>query len=261
MGAEAQVYLCLTFWIVPAGTDLYTYCMQSESSPKSNAYDALVAGILTLKLPPSADLDEAKLCAEHGLSRTPMREVLRQLAGEGYVTLRQNRGAQVSEMSHASIRAFFIAAPMIYAAILQLAAENRTPAQVIALSEAQDLFIRSLRNGLTADRALANDRFHRITGEMADNPFLLPSFNRLLLDHARISMTFYAPRTDADRDTINTARVHHEQIIEAIDARDATRAGELAQAHWALSRDRIAQFVMPGGLDLPLGPPPQEMRL
>ncbi|GGX68307.1 GntR family transcriptional regulator [Tateyamaria omphalii] len=235
--------------------------MQSESSPKSDAYDALVAGILTLDLAPGADLDEARLCAEHGLSRTPMREVLRQLAGEGYVTLRQNRGAQVSEMSHASLRAFFIAAPMIYAAILQLAAENRTPAQVVELAEAQDVFIRALRNGSTADRALANDRFHHITGEMADNPFLLPSFNRLLLDHARISMTFYAPRTDADKDTIKTARDHHEQIIEAIDARDATRAGELAQAHWALSRDRIAQFVMPGGLDLPLGPPPQEARL
>jgi len=123
---------------------------------KSAAYDSLTSSILTLGIAPGADLDEARLCAEFGLSRTPMREVLRQLAGEGYVTLRQNRGAQVSEMSHTSLRAFFTAAPMVYSAILQLAACHRTTAQLAELQQAQDAFCAALAGGTAAARALAN---------------------------------------------------------------------------------------------------------
>ncbi|WP_415919859.1 GntR family transcriptional regulator [Tateyamaria sp. SN6-1] len=227
---------------------------------KSDATESLRTAILTLELPPGADLDEAGLCAQYDLSRTPMREVLRHLAGEGYVTLRQNRGAQVSEMSHQNLRAFFIAAPMIYGAILQLAAAHRSEAQLTALQEAQDRFRTALRDGTTAERALANTRFHRITGDMADNPFLAPSFNRLLLDHARISMTFYQPRDAGAQHNVDLACKQHDQIIAAITARDAVRARQLADAHWQLSRDQISQFVMPGGLDLPLGNPPQEVR-
>lgn len=234
--------------------------MQSESSPKHSAYSALVSAILTLRLTPGADLDEVRLGAEYGLSRTPLREVLRQLAGEGYVTLRQNRGAQVSEMSHTSLRAFFIAAPMIYSAVLQLAATHRTDDQINALRAAQDAFCAALGQDSAAERALANIQFHRVTGDMADNLYLSPSFNRLLLDHARISMTFYAPEDAGQAENIALARDQHEAIIDAIVARNATEAGELAIAHWHLSRNEIEKFVMPGALDVPLGATPREQR-
>lgn len=232
---------------------LYTKCMQSDSPPKTRTYDALVSAILTLDLKPGADLDEARLCAQFGLSRTPMREVLRQLAGEGYVMLRQNRGAQVSEMSQSSLRAFFIAAPMIYSAILQLAAAHRTDAQIAALEAAQVAFCATLEGGTAAARALANVQFHRVTGEMADNLYLSPSFNRLLLDHARISMTFYAPDDAEQSENIALARSQHDAIIAAIADRDASAAGQLAIAHWQLSRDEIEKYVMPSALDAPLG--------
>ncbi|WP_299624483.1 GntR family transcriptional regulator [uncultured Tateyamaria sp.] len=224
-----------------------------SATAKTIAYDTLASGILTLDLVPGADLDEARLCAEYGLSRTPMREVLRQLAGEGYVTLRQNRGAQVSEMSHTSLRAFFMAAPMVYSAILQLAATHRTASQLTALQTAQDVFCNALNGGTAADRALANIQFHRVTGDMADNPYLSPSFNRLLLDHARISMTFYRPGDPAQAENVDLARAQHDAIIAAITDRDAARAGAIAEDHWQLSRHQIEQFVMPGALDVPLG--------
>lgn len=224
-----------------------------QSTLKSYAYEALTSAILTLGIAPGADLDEARLCAEFGLSRTPMREVLRQMAGEGFVTLRQNRGAQVSEMSHTSLRSFFIAAPMVYSAILQLAAAHRTAVQLDHLRRAQSTFCQALAGGSAADRALANIQFHRITGEMADNIYLSPSFNRLLLDHARISMTFYRPGDTAQAENVDMARAQHDAIIDAIAARDPARAGALADEHWQLSRYQIEQFVMPGALDVPLG--------
>ncbi|MES0828432.1 GntR family transcriptional regulator, partial [Ruegeria sp. SCP11] len=59
---------------------------------KTELFGYLKTAIMTLALRPGADLDESKLSEEFDLSRTPLREVLRQLAGQGYVDLRENRG-------------------------------------------------------------------------------------------------------------------------------------------------------------------------
>ena len=220
---------------------------------KAELYGHLKAAIMTLALRPGADLDESKLSEEFELSRTPLREVLRQLAGEGYVDLRENRGARVSEMSHMTLRDFFLAAPMTYGAVLQLAAKHATPAQIDELKAAQETFKSALRSGSGAERAMANNRFHEVTGEMADNIYLAPSFNRLLIDHARISMTFYRPQSTEMAENVSEASAQHDAIIAAIEAGDEAAAGKLAIDHWNLSRDQIELFVMPSGLDVPLG--------
>lgn len=225
--------------------------------PKAALYDHLKTSILTMELRPGDDLDESGLSDAFGLSRTPLREVFRELAGEGYVELRAGRGARVSEMSHTTLRDFFLAAPMIYSAIMRLAALNATADQIDHLRAAQEDFRAALRDGSPADRALANNRFHEITGEMAANVYLLPSFRRLLIDHARIGMTFYQPRTNAMADNLSTASDQHDQIIAAIEARDPDAAARLADDHWKLSRDQIELFVMPGGLTAPLGTLPK----
>ena len=209
--------------------------------------------ILTTALRPGDDLDEAALCAEFDLSRTPVREVFRELAGLGYIDLRDNRGPRVADLSHTTLRDFFLAAPMIYGAILRLAAHNATEVQIAALRAAQERFRAALRTGATADRTLANNRFHEITGEMAGNIYLLPSFHRLLIDHARISMTFYRPENTTMADNVAEASRQHDAIIAAIAARDEAQAAQLAEDHWNLSRHEIERFVMPTALDVPMG--------
>ncbi|WP_270725078.1 GntR family transcriptional regulator [Shimia sp. Alg240-R146] len=220
---------------------------------KEALYESVKAAVLTLELPPGSDLDETALSEEFSLSRTPLREVFRNLAGEGYLDLRENRGARVSEMSHKTLRDFFLAAPMIYGAVMRLAAVNRTAAQIEALQSAQDDFRAALRSGSGTDRALANNRFHEVTGEMADNIYLLPSFQRLLIDHARISMTFYRPQDDDMARNVTEAAAQHDDVIAAIQARDEAACSQLAIDHWNLSRGQIELFVMPAGLDMPLG--------
>ena len=91
---------------------------------KQSIYNDLKKRILTMNLEPGAALDEASLCKHYEISRTPLREVLRALAGEGCVEIVNNRGASVSSMSHKVLRDFFVTAPMIYSAIGRLAAQN-----------------------------------------------------------------------------------------------------------------------------------------
>lgn len=220
---------------------------------KADLHAHLKRAILTMEMRPGDDIDEAALTQAFGLSRTPFREVLREMAGAGYLDIRAGRGARVAEMSHTTLRDFFLAAPMIYGAILRLAAGNATPDQIARLEQAQGDFRKTLRSGTAAQRALANNRFHEITGEMAGNSYLLAAFHRLLIDHARIGMTFYRPQNNDMAENLTTAADQHDAIIAAIEARRPDEAARLAEAHWQLSRDQIESFVMPAPLDASLG--------
>lgn len=224
---------------------------------KAACIEDLRRRILTQDLEPGAYLDEVEIGETYGISRPPVREALRQLMGEGYVLLHENRGAQVAPMSHKSLRNFFIAAPMIYAAVAQLAAQHANAQQIERLKQIQRNFRIAIRSGDAAGRALLNERFHAAMGEMADNEYLLPSLRRLLIDHTRIGMTFYNPgQTNLARQQA-TAADQHDQFIELISAGDATAAAALAVDHWELSRAQIESFVTPESIRIPLGEPPK----
>lgn len=226
---------------------------EDPQRPKEALYQTLRRHILTLRLAPGSDIDEVTLAAEFNLSRPPLREVLRQMAGEGYLELRVNRGAQVSAMNHKTLRDFFLVAPMLYSAVTRLAARNATQAQIEELTQVQRTFRQSLLDGIVEDRIYANDRFHALTGEMADNVYLTPSLRRLLIDHARIAATFYRPRNENMKANLRKAADQHDEIIACIEAGDEEGAADVAAAHWELSRGMIALFVTPDGLDMPLG--------
>lgn len=223
-----------------------------KPNKKRNCCESLRQQILSLELAPGMMLDETALALEHGLSRTPLREVLQQLAGEGYLALEANRGASVSPMDLAAMRSFFQAAPMIYAAIARLAAENATPQQVAELKDAQGKFCDSVASGDVSQSAISNHRFHQIIGDMAASPYLTPSMNRLLIDHTRISQTFYKAGTPADRERIETASRQHDEMIDAIETRVPARAVDLTLEHWALSRSEMERYVYPDPLPVDL---------
>lgn len=221
-----------------------------QGSSKERLYNNLKRQILTLELQPGAGLDETTLSAQYGISRTPLREIFRQLAGEGYIQIRDNRGTIVSPMNHKTMRDFFLTAPLIYASVARLAAQNATPIQIAELRAAQDRFRDAVIAGAVEDMVFWNDRFHLIMGDMADNQFLMPSYRRLLIDHARIGQTFWHARDRGMAERIDLAADHHDRFIDLIEAGDHEGAVAMTLEHWALSRDHIELFIRPDPLPL-----------
>ncbi len=217
-------------------------------SRKSSLYDDLKRQILTMELDPDADLDEVSLSERYGLSRTPVRDIFRRLAGEGYVDIRENRGARVIPMDHSTLRNFFQVAPMIYAAIGRLAVQNFKPRQLTDLKDTQERF----RTASTANDALSmvleNNRFHEIMGEMSGNVYLRPSLGRLLIDHARIGHTFFRPRNEDMNNRLKLAIDHHDAFIAALAAHDENTVVDLVFEHWELSRETMEMFIAPAAL-------------
>ncbi len=210
--------------------------------------------VLCQDIAPGSDLDEAALCEAYSLSRTPMREIFQRLAGEGYLKLEQNRGPKVASMDLSIMRMFFQTAPMIYANVARLAAENRRNDELTQLIAIQCDFTVAAKAEDAAQAALLNHRFHHQMGIMAHNPYLLPSLNRMLIDHTRLSQTFYRPASEDDAARVRISIMHHDQMIEAIEAQDSQRSIDLTIAHWNLSRDRLEQFVSPDPLPIDIVP-------
>lgn len=234
---------------------------------KTALYETLKHQILTLELPPDHDLDEARLSEEYGISRTPVRDVLRQLAGEGYIDIRENRGARVIPMNHATLRDFFLVAPMIYEAVGRLAVQNFKAAQMVQLRECQERFRAAVSARDAEAMVVENTRFHALIGEMANSTYLKPTLNKLLIDHARIGETFFRPTSDEMEASLAKACEHHDRMIQAIAGKDEAAVVRLVLEHWELSRRNMEMFIAPKGLtsevlkQLGSGPPVRRPRL
>ena len=153
---------------------------------------------------------------------------------------------------------------MIYAAVSRLAAQSATPTQIQTLAGVQDQFKDAVKRQNVEGMVYYNDRFHHQIGVMADNPYLMPSLQRLLIDHARIGQTFWVEKGDAPQkalqkndepiDKITTASQHHDAFIEAFDAGDEDEAVRLTLEHWSLSSHYMHLYIHPTPLEFDIQP-------
>ncbi|MEI4488447.1 GntR family transcriptional regulator [Frigidibacter sp. MR17.14] len=212
---------------------------------KAELYEDLKRQILTLERRPDEDLEEGELGTAYGISRTPVRDVLRQLAGEGYLRIRENRGARVNSMNFATMRDFFSVAPLVYDAIARLAVENHRPAQMEALRACQLCFRKAVEDRDHVQMVIKNTLFHSIVGEMAASVYLSPSYSKLLIDHARIGHTFFRPSTPEMEQDLLASCDQHDAMIEALEQQDVGRMVALTDGHWGLCRSNMELFIAP----------------
>ncbi len=221
-----------------------------KKNKKLICYDSLKHRILTLDIAPGTVLDETVIAEEYQLSRTPLREIFQRLAGEGYVSLENNRSTKVSSMDINSMRDFFQTAPLVYASVARLAAENATTPQIETLKQIQIQFLAACEKQDAEKMSMQNHAFHETLGQMAGNHYLIPSLNRLLIDHTRMSQMFFRPKNNKEEIIIGKASHHHDLMIEAIENRSPADIVELTLEHWELSRNRMEQFVRPDPLPI-----------
>lgn len=212
---------------------------------KDDIMETIKRDILMLTLAPGMPLDEASLSAQFQISRTPLRDILRRLAGEGYVVITENKGAMVAPMDPKSMRNFFMTAPMIYATISRLAAQNATAKDIDRLAETQQQFKQAVNAQSVEQLVYFNDQFHYQIGEMADNDYLMPSLQRLLMEHARIGQTFWQAQTTHQSESIAEAASHHDKFIAIFAAHDEEAAVALTLAHWELSKANMDDYIRP----------------
>src|SRR5215467_6679941 len=121
---------------------------------------AIADGILNGTLRPGVRLDEIGLAQQHGVSRTPVREALRQLTASGLIDMRPRKGAVVSQATPAEVESLFVAMAEMEATCARLAAMSMTPVERRRLQARHAAMIALAATGDPAAYSDANVGFH-----------------------------------------------------------------------------------------------------
>ena len=200
--------------------------------------DGIEEEIATGRFLPGERLDEQTLAERFGVSRTPVREALQQLAARGLVELRGRRGAIVSAPDAARLLEMFEVMAELEAMCGRLAARRLEAQTGAALSEALSACVAALDRGDPDAYYYENERFHRAIYAASGNRFLAEEAAAL---HRRL-----APFRRLQLRVPNRMRVslqEHAAIVAAIRAGDGAAAAEAMRAHVAIQGERFSDLL------------------
>ena len=203
-------------------------------SQTDQIYAQLRQAILTLELPPGSPMTERELESEFGASRTPVRAALLRLDTEGLVR-RQGRGFIVAPLDLDEIRMLAELREAIETAAVRLAVARASEDDIAALRQ----LIEDERASSEAARVLnASSAFHAQLTQLSGNTLMAEAIGGAM---ARLARTRWL-ETQSSTSRENAWREHLE-MIEAIEARDADRAAELAGAHIRGTTERLVALL------------------
>lgn len=183
----------------------------------------LTHAILTGQLAPGTALVETELAASFGVSKTPVREALKTLAGRGLVAMSEYRGAAVRTVDAGMARSVYDVR-----LLLEPEALRRTVRAGAALTAAHTALKRAATAGDAAERSLANREFHRALYLPCGNPLLVRMLDDLRDQAALVSSVAWQAEPTWERE----AR-EHDEILTHAERGDADAAARLLSAHIA----------------------------
>lgn len=192
---------------------------------RSRVLDNLRQAILDRQLAPGQRLIERELVEATGVSRTSIREALRELAAEGLVTTIPNKGTIVAQVTIEEARQLYQVRSALEALAGRLFVENATDAQRRALSSA----FRAVERAATKDATVwlaAKDKFYDVLFEGGGNEALRSIAGTL---HARINLLRSLSLTRPGRATESMAEL--AEIVAAVAANDADAAAKACSKH------------------------------
>jgi len=224
---------------------------EAAARPADRAYtwirDRIFAGSFT----PGMHLKEEELAVRLGVSRSPVRDALRRLAGEGLVAMQRDRGTYVNEFSREEIDEIFHLRAALEAYATALAAQRMDPGLVERLeSLAAKMEALESRKGADAFRrfALLNNEFHRAILSAAQSPRLESLLDPLLSIPVFLLKHHSWHGDDVD---IRRSNVEHRELIEALRVRDGVWARTRMHAHIISRRPRYGSQTAGPSIEAP----------
>ena len=197
--------------------------------------DEIVRGVLA----PGAALDETDIARRFSVSRTPVREALRQLAASGLIDARAHRGAVVARPSIERLTGMFEAMAELEAMCAGLAAERMTPAERHRL-EAVHEELRVLSHAGNPDRFHeVNERFHNTIYAGSQNAYIAEI---TLATRVRVQPFRRAQFRNLGR--LAKSHVEHDRVVVAILRGDRIGAAAAMRAHIELVRDEYEIYAV-----------------
>ena len=194
--------------------------------------------IATGTLPPGSSLDEATLVEQYGVSRTPVREALIQLAAEGLIEIRPRRGAVVTSIGPTRLSEMFEVMGELEAMCARLAARRMSDAERKVLQTAHEACENARIKEDSDAYFYCNEQFHSAIYAGSHNAFLIEQASQLqrrLRPYRRLQLRV--------RDRMVTSFKEHQGVVLAINAGDAEAAAQALRSHVVVQGERFADLM------------------
>ena len=207
-----------------------TTSKRARGSGAETVYEELRRDILRLAMEPGTLLDETELAERFHLSRSPVREALIRLSGEGLVQTLRNRSSIVAPFDVAAIPSYIDATELMYRVTTRLAALNRQPAQLSAIQKIHEEHTAATKRGDTEKMIRLNRDFHLTIAKASGNSFYI-AWMRQILDQGQRILGLYLHDALAQPDKFLSAHwtQTHLSIVGAIEERDPDAAEQAAR--------------------------------
>lgn len=195
-------------------------------SLRGKVYDRMREDILNGVYKEHEELKEATLGEKMGVSRTPVREALRQLELEGLVEIIPNKGARVTGITKKDMDDIYQIRYLLEGLSARWATEHVTKEQLDKMEEILYLTEFHAKKENYAQVYELDSQFHELMYEASGSKLL----NHILSDfHMYVTRIRKTSLADGSRSKYSTEE--HRAILDAIKAHDAKRAEECAHAH------------------------------
>jgi len=196
--------------------------------------------IFSHELAPGTWIDEQALAEAYGISRTPLREALKVLAGEGLVTLKPRRGCYVVKISPRDVEEIFPVLALLEGRCAYEATGKARPEDIQRLEALhQDLE----RHTAAKDKESCfetNQEFHHLLYEIAGNRWMLQIINDL-----RKVMKLVRYHSLLLEGRLEESLTEHRRIMAAIRRRDPAAAEECMRSHLLRGADAMSKISQP----------------
>ncbi|MCI2049483.1 MAG: GntR family transcriptional regulator [Lachnospiraceae bacterium] len=208
---------------------------------RETVYKKLRKQILTGELKPGERLMEIHLANKLDVSRTPIREAIRELELEGLVTIIPRSGAQVAQISEKELRDVLEVRRSLDALCSELACRRATSTDKDRLKKACQAFEEATEKGNSVAIAGADVAFHEIITQATEN-------HRLIEIVHNLADQMYRYRFEYIRDDTNYGQLikEHRALMNAIVDGDAEKASGIAKQHIDRQEESVLRHLREG---------------
>ena len=203
----------------------------------SSLFSRLQTDILTGKIRSGEKLTEQRICEQYSVSRTPVREALRQLETDGLIESIPNRGAYVIGFSSQDIEDMYQLRKIYEIQAVRWAIERITDEELDQLEETFEFMEFYTMKGDKEKMLNINTHFHQLIYSASHNRMLqhLLASYQIYIKHIRTS-------SRSDKENLKLVLEEHRAIFEAIKARDVRAAALAMEIHMDHSKARDSKI-------------------
>lgn len=200
--------------------------MHRRSLLRDDVYRTLRDAIVDGTLGPGERLRDGELEAWLGVSRTPIREALLRLERAGLVVARPGRSTTVAPVDHRATMNAQDVVSALHELAVRLAVPHLTHGDLAAMEQANRRFAAALRSGDADAAVLADDDFHAVAVDVADNEVIREVLDQTTPLLRRVELLRFSSL--AGRGSV----AQHERIVDLCRAGDADAAALAARENW-----------------------------